>query len=443
MKIFEIAKNVLKKYSLCNYCFGRQFSMLGYGLTNYQRGDAIKLCLVLEASRLMLRERNRGKELLKSVALNGSYELAYQTLKSFGVKIKPTKKSCYLCDCAFNYLDELVEAIVKKLSRYDFENFLVGIKVKASVEDSEDELRAKFKIKWGENIRNNFSREIGKRLAKATEKKVNFKRPDIIITVNPFTKRIVLKSNSLFVYGHYRKLIRGIPQSKWFCSSCGGKGCKNCNWSGKLYPESIEELISQPLLQTTAGSNVKFHVSGREDIDVRVLGSGRPFVMEILNPIKRRIDLENLEKKINKTLQGKIEVEGLEFTSKEKIKKIKTLEKAKKSYRALAIFEEKVSNEAISKLKKNLQNTIIYQQTPTRVMYRRANKVRKKRLISLKLEKLGHNLIEFFLTCEGGLYIKEFINGDKGRTNPSIVNITKIPAKCVELDVIDICKEES
>ena len=30
----------------------------------------------------------------------------------------------------------------------------------------------------------------------------------------------------------------------------------------------------------------KFHTGGREDIDVRMLGNGRPFVLEILDPKK-------------------------------------------------------------------------------------------------------------------------------------------------------------
>jgi len=32
----------------------------------------------------------------------------------------------------------------------------------------------------------------------------------------------------------------------------------------------------------------KFHSGGREDIDVRMLNNGRPFVMEMVDPIKTK-----------------------------------------------------------------------------------------------------------------------------------------------------------
>ena len=38
------------------------------------------------------------------------------------------------------------------------------------------------------------------------------------------------------------------------------------------------------------------HAAGREDIDVRMLGLGRPFVMEIVNPMRAISGSEKLEK---------------------------------------------------------------------------------------------------------------------------------------------------
>jgi len=42
------------------------------------------------------------------------------------------------------------------------------------------------------------------------------------------------------------------------------------------------------------------------------------------------------------------------------------------------------------------------------------------------------------IRCQGGLYIKELINGDDGRTTPNVSEIGGIPAKCLEIDVISI-----
>lgn len=443
MEIVETARRLLEKYPLCDYCLGRQFAMLGHGLSNWERGKAIKLLLILEGSRLVLEKEDVGKELLRTVATNGFSQLSSATLKFLGAKVEEEKKTCFLCGDAFESLDESAEKVVKMLSGYDFESFLVGVRVETWAEEKEDELRAKYKIKWGESIRSDFSREIGRRIVKATGKDADFKRPEILVTVNPFTKSVSLKVNSLFVYGRYRKLVRGIPQSKWLCGKCGGRGCEGCNWTGKLYPDSVEELISQPLLQATGGSDVKIHAAGREDIDVRVLGSGRPFVIEVLNPVRRRMDLKHVEEEINAASRGKVEVEGLEFTSKDMVRKLKAMEGAKKVYQAIVEFEKEVSDEALSILKERVENTIIRQQTPTRVMHRRAEKLRKKRLFGLEMKRLKPNLVEMFLSCEGGLYIKEFISGDEGRTTPSVTEIVEVPARCIELDVMKVCVEES
>jgi tRNA pseudouridine synthase 10 len=51
----------------------------------------------------------------------------------------------------------------------------------------------------------------------------------------------------------------------------------------------------------------KFISSGREDADVRMLGNGRPFVVEILNP-KRRVSPSMM-----KAIQGKRNVTSIVF----------------------------------------------------------------------------------------------------------------------------------
>lgn len=37
--------------------------------------------------------------------------------------------------------------------------------------------------------------------------------------------------------------------------------------------------------------DIKFHAGGREDIDVRMLKGGRPFVIELVNPRKNLDDI--------------------------------------------------------------------------------------------------------------------------------------------------------
>ena len=63
-------------------------------------------------------------------------------------------------------------------------------------------------------------------------------------------------------------------------------------------------------------SDTSFHGMGREDIDVRCLGSGRPFVLEIKGPRVRETDLEKLTEEINSESSGKVEVNSLRWSQK-------------------------------------------------------------------------------------------------------------------------------
>lgn len=41
-------------------------------------------------------------------------------------------------------------------------------------------------------------------------------------------------------------------------------------------------------------SDIKFSSSGREDVDVRCLGNGRPFVVEFINPQRTKLSREEI-----------------------------------------------------------------------------------------------------------------------------------------------------
>ena len=219
MEIIETAELLLHKHALCNHCLGRQFAMLGHGLSNEVRGKAILLLLVIEGSKRIHEGDDSGRNILIYAANNGFSKIAIKTLKSAGIIIEEIEQSCYLCQDVFKSLDKLVLQIIRKLSEFEVESFLVGIKGSANIEDKEDELRVNFKLKWGESIRNELSREIGKRITKITGKNVDFEHPNILVLIDPFIKRISLDVNPLFIFGKYRKLVRGIPQSKWGLSS--------------------------------------------------------------------------------------------------------------------------------------------------------------------------------------------------------------------------------
>ncbi|RJS67986.1 tRNA pseudouridine(54/55) synthase Pus10, partial [Candidatus Bathyarchaeota archaeon] len=51
------------------------------------------------------------------------------------------------------------------------------------------------------------------------------------------------------------------------------------------------------------------------------------------------------------------------------------------------------------------------------------------------------NRAEIKIRCQGGLYIKELVTGDNGRTNPNISSLIKVKAVPKELDVLNVVVE--
>ena len=72
-----------------------------------------------------------------------------------------------------------------------------------------------------------------------------------------------------------------------------------------------------------------------------MLGTGRPFVIEISKPKKRFIELKEIESQINAGAIGKVEVSNLRFTTRDVVRHLKKGEGSQKEYRLFAEFETK------------------------------------------------------------------------------------------------------
>ncbi len=209
-----------------------------------------------------------------------------------------------------------------------------------------------------------------------------------------------------------------------------------------MYPESVEELSSKPLLEATEGEKTAFHASGREDIDARMLGAGRPFVIEVSKPKKRFVDLKEIEAKVNANAVGKVKVSRLRFTNKDVVRRLKKGEGAQKEYRLLAEFENEVSDEGLRMLEEALSGASIKQQTPLRVLQRRADLIRERYIYKLKVKKVSLKRALMEIRCQGGLYVKELVSGDEGRTIPNVSDLLGNRGKTLKLDVLKVIMDD-
>lgn len=398
-KIVELAEEILLKYKLCDHCLGRNFAKIEPGKTNKKRGEILR--------------------------------------KNIKINFKTKANDCWLCLGLIGEILHFTDLIENSLKKYEFETFLIGTKIDEDILQREQELLDYTNYEYSESIKVELNREIGKILEEKLKKEVDFEKPTIMVIVDTSFDEINLQISSIFIYGRYRKFRRNLPQTRWFCSICNGKGCRKCNYTGKLYESSVEELVANPFLDETKGDNESFHGCGREDIDVRMLGNGRPFVLEIQNPIIRNINLQKLEKKINNSNKDKIEVCNLRFSDRNEIVRIKSAQ-FKKTYLITFKSKKPINKEKLKKVAHSLRGKTIKQFTPLRVAHRRANATREKNIYDCNIESVEDTLAILLVEAESGTYIKELISGDDGRTRPSISEMIGIPCEVTELDVIEI-----
>lgn len=244
----------------------------------------------------------------------------------------------------------------------------------------------------------------------------------------------------VFLESRYRKLVRDLPQTIFFCPRCGGhrrrrKNCEQCAGRGRLSEDSVQELIARRVLPAYRARSGKFHGAGREDIDVMMLGRGRPFVYEVVEPRESGVDLVALRDRIHAACGERIQIEPLRVVSRQRVPYWKEA-RFDKVYRARIRLGADVDVDRLQQLAG--RPLLIAQRTPQRVAHRRADLDRERQVTVLQVRRLAAAGIEIEVRCAHGTYVKEWISGDEGRTRPSLAELLGVDSECEELDVLEI-----
>src|SRR5437899_6144938 len=280
----------LAERALCDSCLGRLFGKVGHGHTNEERGRSVR-------------------------------DLAE-------IRIGP----CWICDGLTGRYDDLADLVARKLEPWAFDTFRVGSKVDPEIAAREESLWTQLGLTGPEPVKAEVNREVGKRVSERIRKEPDVARPDIVAVLDTAFAHVDLEVNPLYLRGRYRKLARGVPQTRWPCRRCMGKGCARCGGTGKMYPTSVEEVIAAEVMRETGGTGHALHGMGREDVDARMLGRGRPFIIEIKEPRRRHFDLGGAIEGINAS--GIVEVDGLAPARGSDVVPLKE-DRAAKTYRVL------------------------------------------------------------------------------------------------------------
>jgi tRNA pseudouridine synthase 10 len=387
--------------SLCAECYGRLFGRWGHGLSNTERAARVRAALEPGSS------------------VDGL--------------------PCSICRGTFDRLELWADRSLEASKDHEWHRFSCGSRWDPEILATEEALWTDVGATWGESARGAFNRELGKRIEARTGASGGPDRPDVVMLADLMMGRVEITVLPFYARGRYRKLDRTLPQTRWPCRRCDGRGCDACSGTGKTYAESVEELVGAPLLRATAGKDTRFHGMGREDIDARMLGRGRPFVIEIRAPGKRTVDLAEVTAAINRESGGRVEVDALVPSDGADVVRVKEAN-PQKSYRVAITGEAPEAK--IKEVLSLVAGREIAQRTPTRVAHRRADRVRARRIVAAQLVSTEAGGFTLDLRAEAGTYIKEWVEGDGGRTEPSLSGLLATPLHVAALDVLEIHDQE-
>ena len=487
----------LVRIGTCNHCLGRVGGKKRFEQSNHESGVEIRTNVV-EGDQTMAQARE-------------------------------AEPLCPFCENLFDEAPLLAELIKETVGERECSRMQLGTRIPKDQTEAEDHIRKRFGAGGSAALKVCLVDEIARQLKSiGFQIKLVIDKPEILALIDVLTLTVELDIRSHYVYGRYRKLARGIPQTKWPCRSCKGRGCERCDQTGMQYQSSVQGLIGDPGLELFGSKEHAFHGMGREDIDVRCLGRGRPFVIEMKQPVKREVDYDALMKTINEAASGQLEVSDMRASNRSEVVRVKDTP-AEKSYTIrykiepitqkeldqitqvmeisknnadrnrrrrdhhrgkkrelktepepeidysqlkkaeltalceerglaksgtkdvlidrLANFKEETlplpSQDYVMEIMEKLQGCTLAQRTPERVAHRRADKIRKRKVLetsnpAIGLDDDGNMYGEFSLRCESGTYVKETVHGDGGRTQPSIASLVKAKCTVEWLDVADI-----
>jgi|TARA_B100000959_G_scaffold185957_1_gene194474 tRNA pseudouridine synthase 10 len=357
-----------------------------------------------------------------------------------GLPEKVIQDYCPLCENLFEDVNNIVDRVFESLSGTQFSTMQFGIHLPKDLVQEEDRIRTKYGAPGSYPLKGAIVASIHRRIIEQN-RKVDFVKeiPDVMVLVDGLTLRVDVDVRPIFLYGRYRKLSREIPQTRWPCRSCRGRadGCDSCQGSGLQYAHSVQDIIGEPIREALDAEDTSFHGMGREDIDVRCLGSGRPFVLEIKKPRLREYQTDELVIMVNENGSNNVEIDGLVWCKKSKINEVKQ-SRSEKSYTIRFGISETGPEEEVIEAILSLSGQIIEQETPKRVSHRRADKIRKRKIVSIRDVKVEEEEVQMTLRCEAGTYVKELVHSDGGRTKPSVQSVIGADCEVIWLDVEDI-----
>jgi tRNA pseudouridine synthase 10 len=328
-------------------------------------------------------------------------------------------KECFICEGLMEKVEEAGREVVRRIRRYQFQSFTLGLSVPPGVLEREDELRSNLKLQGLETIRTQTARLIGDRVSLALHKRLDKSRPDLTAVVNMADCDVSVMSKPLFYYGRYTK-PPGIRQKIGACRFCFGAGCQKCRMTGLEKGVSVEGQLRRWFSRKLGTERMIFTWMGSEDKESRVFPPGRPFVVEVKNPVKRdlpgKFSLRSGRGTISVTRGRMLPSRPIGLPSF----KFRTIIKATSA--------EPVGRDRLADVRRAFRRIEVRFDRPH-------EKPTTKTVYLAKAKGRGRNLV-IEAVLDGGLPVKRFVSGELVR--PSVSEVLKTEVRCRTFDICEV-----
>ncbi|KYH37010.1 MAG: hypothetical protein AYL29_009350 [Candidatus Bathyarchaeota archaeon B24] len=406
--ILDKVLELLRRYRLCHNCLGRQFALLLHGMDNSTRGLALKYTIAFELHRRVLDEKAVPED-VRLLASNMGLKEFDDAVKALGFKLDYASKPCYICGGVFDKVEEVVSMVLDALTGYEFKSILVGVKLPSEVCEKEDEVRSVVALPYGESLREELSRVLGKKLSSILKAKVDMRKPDVTVVVDPYRMMVEVNPAPIYVKGFFLKLSPEVPVVSKDLERVGG--------------ETVETLIVRPLMKAFEAVDYRFIIPFRDSKRTLILGDGRPFVVRFKHPRKRFVDLDELASEINSRASGLMEVRRLSWASRSDVAKLR-------SFKGVEEAKVLVKAEKALRFMGPMKLTVMQLDKPSNVF-------REETVELLDVERVGGDVYRLRLKYRVGFLVKDFLSGGP-RVKPSLKEILKSEMNFLEIVEINV-----
>lgn len=234
------------------------------------------------------------------------------------------------------------------------------------------------------------------------------------------TCEVAVRRRSIHFWGRYTKHSRSVPQTPWIRGFF-----------------SVQEAVSEPFEAFSGCVEGLLHGAGREDVNVRMLGKGRPFCLELVDSL-RTVDevaarLPSLEAAINaaggcKNAGGGVAVSRLRVAGPAELPSdVQAVGEGKrKHYRCVVWVSRAVRREEVVKMLRDAPEELVVQQaTPIRVLHRRTLLDRPRSIFDMRAEWINEHFFQLDLTTSAG----EEEEGREKRAKPCRFVVFRVPVQ--------------